>query len=334
MPKFVFRKLVRDKLPEVYEELHQKTVIRRIDGDELWRELKRKFIEEASELPENMDDKEVLTSELGDLLRVLKDSAAHAGVDFAEIEKSDMLKTAKKGGFLKGVYVETLETEGNDPWNDYYRKEPQRFPELKETLDIEEIIELSDHLAELGNIDRRTLLPGGRNESDSHHSFSLALTAYDICQKYCTELDRNLVVRYALVHDLLEIILGDEDTLRSTTAELHAKHQREQAAWQHLEERLRHYPSLLLALKEYEALDTPEAATVYVLDKTCTIWTHFWDGGKSLHSRGAASRNDIDIWYKTQQNKLQKRLKVMPPQIILDIFTDSYGKMRKELFHS
>ena len=334
MPKFGFRKLVRDRLPELYVELHQKAEIRSVDGDELWQELKRKFIEEASELPEATNDTAVLTSELADLLRVLKDSATHLGIAFTDIEQADAAKTAKKGGFLEGAYVETLETEENDPWNDYYRKEPRRFPELNDSLDIPEIIELSENLAELGKIDRRTLLPGGRNESDSHHSFSLALTAYDICQKYCPELDCNLVVRYALVHDLLEIILGDEDTLQSTAAELHAKHQREQAAWHELENKLRKYPSLLSGLKEYEALDTPEAATVYVLDKTCTIWTHFWDSGESLHSRGAASRDDIDIWYKTQQDKLQKRLKVMPPQIVLDIFADSYGKMRKELFQS
>lgn len=333
MPKFWFRKLVRDKLPEVYVELGQKADIRRVKGDELWRELKRKFIEEASELPKTMDDKEALKTELGDLLRVLKDSAAHAGVDFAEIEKADSEKTAKKGGFLEGAYVETVETKDDDPWNDYFRKEPWRFPEVKdEKPSIDSIITLSNELAGLGNIDRATLLPGGRNESDSHHSFSLALIAYDICQKYCPELDLDMVIRFALVHDLLEIITGDEDTLMLSPLQLHEKHQREQIAWQELEARLHDYPALLDDLRSYEKFDTPEAATIWVVDKTATIWTHFWDQGQSLHSRGAETRVNIDSWHDNQMDKLQKRLKVMPPQVILDIFESSHQKMKEELF--
>ncbi len=326
-------KLVRDRLPEMYAELDEVAELRRLKDDELWRALKQKFIEEASELPDSVGDKEALTSELADLLRVIKDAATLAGIDSRAIEEADTKKTAKKGGFLEGAYIETIELKDNDTWNDYYRSEPDRFPEVgARRPSVESLITLSDELAELGKIDRATLLPGGRNETDSHHSFSLALIAYDICKKYCPELDADLVVRFALVHDLLEIITGDEDTLSLNHQQLSAKHKRELAAWKELELRLANYPALLSTLKEYERLDTSEAATVYVLDKACTIWTHFWDNGDSLHSRGAKTRDDIDRWHATQMEKLHKRLHVMPPQVILDIFTDSHEKMRKELF--
>lgn len=335
MPKFVLRKLVRDGLPAVYAGLDQVADLRHIEGEELWRELKRKFIEEASELPDDIADKDTLTSELADLLRVVKDSATLADIDMRDVEATDAAKTAKKGGFLEGAYVKTLETKDDDPWTEYYRKEPARYPELTGTKpSIQSIITLSNELAELGKIDRATLLPGGRKETDSHHSFSLALIAYDICTKYCPELNANLVVRYALVHDLLEIITGDEDTLLLDEAALQAKHQRETIAMRELEKRLQDYPALLTALREYEKLDTPEAATVYVLDKACTIWPHFWDKGKSLHTRGARTRVEIDTWHETQQQKLKGRLKTMPPQVILDIFEASHVKMREELFES
>jgi putative hydrolase of HD superfamily len=210
--------------------------------------------------------------------------------------------------------------------NQLVSRRPERTPP------VESLITLSDELAELGKIDRATLLPGGRNEPDSHHSFSLALIAYDICKKYCPELDADLVVRYALVHDLLEIITGDEDTLRLTHAQLTEKHTREAEAMATLQRRFEQYPALLELLGNYEALDTPEAATVYVLDKTCTIWTHFWDAGANLHDRGVRTRAGIDTWYRTQQKKLDVRLKVQPPTVILTIFESSYKKMRKELF--
>lgn len=332
MPKYFFHKLVRDKLPDIFMQRNQKATVRTLGNNDHWRELKRKFIEEASELPNDLQDKVAIMNELGDLLRIVKDSAVIAGVDFTAIERADEEKTAKSGGFLQGMYVDTMEVTDDDPWNEYYRGEPGRFPEIRDAANVKEIIDLSEELAELGKIDRRTLLPGGRHESDSHHSFSLALIAYDICQKYCPELDINLVLRYALVHDLLEIITGDEDTLLSSASELRAKHRREQAAWKDLEARLKVYPALLNDLRAYEMLDTPEAATVYILDKSCTIWTHFWDEGKSLRSRGPKTRAEIDMWHDTQMHKLHARLKTMPPQIILDIFSESHTKMREELF--
>lgn len=333
MPKYAFHKLVRDKLPDVYVSLHEKAELKRICGDELWLALKAKFAEEVSELPDSLSDRVALTNELADLLRLIKDTATHAGVAMAEIENADEAKTAQKGGFLEGAYIDTLELDDDDPWNEYYCKQPERFPQLGTSPpSVASIVALSDELAELGNIERATLLPGGHKETDSHHSFSLALIAYDICTKHCPELDANLVLRYALVHDLLEIITGDQDTLHLTQAQLQDKHLREKSAMQELEKRLQDYPALLVVLRQYEKLDTPESASVYVLDKACTIWTHFWDRGASLHARGITQQADIDVWYETQQRKLHDRLKSQPPAAILDIFERSYQKMRTELF--
>lgn len=130
MPKFRLGKLVRDGLPAMYAELDEVVELRYIEGEELWDELKRKFIEEVSELPDDMKDKDALKSELADILRVIKDSAVLAGIDMVDVEVADTAKTAKKGGFLEGTYIETLETKDDDPWTAYYRKEPERFPEL------------------------------------------------------------------------------------------------------------------------------------------------------------------------------------------------------------
>ena len=130
MPIYHFEKLVRDRLPEIYAGLHQKATTKALSPAQHWAELKRKFAEEVHELPENASDKDAVTNELSDLLRLVKDAATVAGIDFTEVETTDETKTAKKGGFLQGAYVETLELTDDDPWNDYYRKEPQRFPEI------------------------------------------------------------------------------------------------------------------------------------------------------------------------------------------------------------
>jgi putative hydrolase of HD superfamily len=45
-------------------------------------------------------------------------------------------------------------------------------------------------------------------ENDTEHSYNLAMTAWYLAA-YFPELDKNKLIRYALVHDLVEIHAGD-----------------------------------------------------------------------------------------------------------------------------
>jgi 5'-deoxynucleotidase YfbR-like HD superfamily hydrolase len=196
-------------------------------------------------------------------------------------------------------------------------------------VDVSSIIRLSDLLSELGNIDRATFLPSGIPETDSHHSFMLALVAYNICQEHCPELDINKVMLFALTHDLLEIITGDEDTLHLDAEALAAKHAREQAALKDFDKLFAGYPLLKDAMYEYDKLDTPEAATVFVLDKACTTWTHMHDRAQYVKTqRDITSQQHVEAWAERQRQKMQKRLKVMPPQAILDVFEESFVALK------
>src|SRR6476646_10133457 len=131
---------------------------------------------------------------------------------------------------------------------------------------IQPIIRLSELLGQMGSVMRATQLPDGSAESDSHHSFSLALVNYHIVCTYCPELDAAKVMLFTLAHDLLEIVTGDEDTLYYTSEQHAAKHAREEAAKTEFDVLFGQYPELKQAMYDYEALDTPEAATVFVLD--------------------------------------------------------------------
>lgn len=196
-------------------------------------------------------------------------------------------------------------------------------------MNIAEIVRLSDLLGELGSVDRATKLPSGRQETDSHHSFSLALVAYHICQRYCPELDSNKAVLYALAHDLLEVVTGDEDTLHYDAAALAAKQQRELAAKSDFDQLFKDYPDLRTALDEYERLDTPEAATVFVLDKACTTWTHFHDGAKhARRARNLHKQADIEAWAERQRRKIATRLKVQAPPAVMDIYEASFEALK------
>ncbi len=199
-------------------------------------------------------------------------------------------------------------------------------------MKIENIIRLSDMLAEMAYIRRATRLPNKDFESDSHHSFSLALIAYHVCVTKCPELNIEKVLLYALAHDLTEIITGDEDTLHYTKEQHAAKKEREKNAHKEFEKLFKDYPEVKSATNEYEKLDTPEAATVFVLDKACTTWTHFADSGMhAREERGMVSKKSVDKWANNVRDKINDRLNAQPPKAIIDLFDDSFKKLR-ELF--
>jgi 5'-deoxynucleotidase YfbR-like HD superfamily hydrolase len=185
----------------------------------------------------------------------------------------------------------------------------------------------------MGLVKRATQLPNGEAEPDSHHSFSLALVAYHIVKTECPELNADKVLLFALCHDLLEIITGDDDTLHFTPEQHIAKHAKEQVSLKEFDTVFAHYPELKNAMYEYEKLNTPEAATVFVLDKACTTWTWLHHRNVKSHSveRGITKKVDVERWADRQRAKFQSRLKVQPPRKILDVYEQSFEAL-KELF--
>lgn len=129
MPTFGFNKLVRDKLPGIYDELNQKIVFRRIVGRELLLQQRAKLVEEAEEIPIDGNDRSEIISEISDAQQVIDDMKALLKISDEEVEAARLEKFNQKGGFLNGVFVEMIELKDGDPWIDYYRKEPHKYRE-------------------------------------------------------------------------------------------------------------------------------------------------------------------------------------------------------------
>ncbi len=199
-------------------------------------------------------------------------------------------------------------------------------------MSIQEIIKLSELLGEMGNVKRATKLPNHEDESDSHHSFSLALISYHIVTAKCPELNANKVMLFALCHDLLEIITGDENTLHYTPEQHAAKHAKEVEAQRVFDEMFANYPELKQAMYDYEKLDTPEAATVFILDKASTTWTHHLHNAEYARANNIHTKADVDAWAERQRIKIKSRLKVTPPRAILDMYEESFAAL-KELYN-
>lgn len=198
---------------------------------------------------------------------------------------------------------------------------------------ILEVITLSKLLGEFGSIQRAVYLPSGELETDSHHSFALALIAYELAKQYAPELDSSKIMLYGLVHDLTELITGDTVTLTASAEELQEKSKRELQALPSLRRLLKDAPHVLSAAETYEANKDQEALFVYWIDKMITIPTHFYDHGANLRALGIKNRQDISKWYERTLEKLQKQ-QLTPHTSAVQILELAYQKMREELFES
>lgn len=144
--------------------------------------------------------------------------------------------------------------------------------------DIRRLIELQQLMIRFHHIQREvyhTTLD--RKETDTEHSYSLAMAAWFLAQ-YFPELDTGLVIRLALVHDLVEIHAGDTFAYGSKE-EIDSKAAREAAAAKRLLAEWADFPEMNDAIERYERRDTPEAKFVYALDKVMPAILNYLNKG-------------------------------------------------------
>lgn len=129
MPKYVLNKLVRDKLRDEYEKMNQKATYKTLSSDELVQALMQKLTEEIKEA--NVADRQSIVTELADIYQVVEDTMNVYGITPQEVYEAKQAKLDKKGGFSGATFVQTLELDDDDEWNDYYRASPDVYQELK-----------------------------------------------------------------------------------------------------------------------------------------------------------------------------------------------------------
>ena len=97
----IFKKLVRDKIPEIIREKDNKTCTTEIlDNDKYLEELNRKLQEELKEYLESGE-----VEELADLEEVLRAILKAKKVDYNNFEKIRKDKVEKRGAFDKKIFL-------------------------------------------------------------------------------------------------------------------------------------------------------------------------------------------------------------------------------------
>ncbi|MYB40066.1 HD domain-containing protein [Candidatus Saccharibacteria bacterium] len=151
------------------------------------------------------------------------------------------------------------------------RAAPESTPGPEETETKADLMDLLGFLTDLQTVERRIYPPAlDRYENDTEHSYNLAMAAWLIVSREKLPLDVNLVIKYALVHDLVEVYAGDTFAFDDEAAE--DKAAREHAAMRRLRED-ESTAGFAASAEEYEKLDNEESRFVYGLDKLMAAFT-------------------------------------------------------------
>lgn len=160
-------------------------------------------------------------------------------------------------------------------------------PNLSRLIDFQQL------LFSFRAIDRSLRLPGqkGRLENDVEHSYNLAMTGWFLAS-YFPHLDRDAIIRIALVHDLVEVYAGDTYIFDKDATRHASKAEREQAALEKLHSEWPDFPEMIETLTHYELKDSEEAKFVYALDKLTPPMLNIIGKGENWHAEGI-TLNDV-----------------------------------------
>ena len=104
----IYKKLVRDKIPEIIAKEGKKASYRTLEGDELKKALKAKIVEEAHELAQAETEEQIL-EEIADIQEVITALRIEYALKFWEAEDVRLTKAYEKGRFLNGYFLENVE---------------------------------------------------------------------------------------------------------------------------------------------------------------------------------------------------------------------------------
>lgn len=136
---------------------------------------------------------------------------------------------------------------------------------------IDTLIEFINFTGEFRKVIRAVkLIAEKRLENDAEHSYQLAMAVWYVIETQKFSLNKELAMKYALVHDLCEIYAGDNDPYLSNLTP-GQKTEREKMGAEAVAKRYPDMTEMNKLITEYENKQTPESRFVYALDKLLPI---------------------------------------------------------------
>ncbi len=107
MSEVVYKKLVRDKIPDIISNSGKTPEFRFLTDDEYFRCLKLKLLEECSEVLRANEKFEML-EELSDVMEVVNSLTVSLGFSAVELEDIRRKKFDSRGGFSQKIFLEKV----------------------------------------------------------------------------------------------------------------------------------------------------------------------------------------------------------------------------------
>ncbi len=138
-----------------------------------------------------------------------------------------------------------------------------------------------------------------KRENDVEHSYQLAMVSWYLTMVNDNRLDINKILKYALVHDLLEVYAGDTPLYTADEDYLHNKKDREVKAVLKLNETFVDFKDLHVWINKYEKKNDDESKFVYAVDKLLPILSIYLNNGHAWKT------HKIDLESLMRKNKDQ-----------------------------
>lgn len=143
---------------------------------------------------------------------------------------------------------------------------------------LRKLFNFVDFLYKFRNVERAVAIKdSNRPENDLEHSAQLAYVAWYMLTTHEHTLDLGLVLRYALVHDLVEVYAGD--TVVYDEEHKKSKVEREQKALEQIRREFPEASELTDLIDAYETRNDRESRFVYALDKLMPAVNNYLSGG-------------------------------------------------------
>jgi len=168
---------------------------------------------------------------------------------------------------------------------------------------IEDILKFIKLTHKFQKVERKVFIIGqDRMENDFEHSYQLAMLAWYMVNVGNFELDKDKVIKYALIHDFVEVYAGDIDIYTQDKAgmkELKAKNEKE--AQNRLKEEFSEFSDMNDLIELYEARNDKESRFVYALDKLIPIINIYLDKGRTWKEFNVT----LDMMIKVKSGKVE-----------------------------
>lgn len=149
---------------------------------------------------------------------------------------------------------------------------------------------------------KRSTNYGNHWENDVEHSYQLAIAAWFLNNFYQLKLNDEVILKCALVHDLVEIYAGDTEVFSPNKDYLNSQSDRELKARKDLKKKFPSFTDMHKLIREYESLINKEAKFIYLLDKVLPICNTYLSKHNYYHQRKVTS----DIWKKWILDRIKK----------------------------